>query len=313
MAIVAVAALGNSGSSSLALPCCRSCSSSTALRGPFQPLGNTQVQDELRRVHRQAASLPRRVEAVSELFLGTPYKLDALGEGPDGEFDRDPLIRFDAFDCTTFVETVMALSLESDLESAARTLQKIRYKDGQIGYATRNHITELDWVPNNVRAGYLRDITSEVAGRDAIEMSKTVSKRDWLRKSMVSFEGQFSEEEKRRLLPKLQALGERFRDERATLTVLPVHALPRAMARIPSGTIANLVRADQPGEESIVSHQVLLIKKNDGWCVRHAASGKIVEDDPIFETFARYKGSSWPLIGLNLNLLREPKSAEAPR
>jgi hypothetical protein len=42
--------------------------------------------------------------------------------------DRDP--RFDDFDRTTFVETVMGLSLESDLD-----LQKIRYKDAKIGYA----------------------------------------------------------------------------------------------------------------------------------------------------------------------------------
>jgi hypothetical protein len=278
MAIVAVAALGNSGSSSLALPCCRSCSSSTALRGPFQPLGNTQVQDELRRVHRQAASLPRRVEAVSELFLGTPYKLDALGEGPDGEFDRDPLIRFDAFDCTTFVETVMALSLESDLESAARTLQKIRYKDGQIGYATRNHITELDWVPNNVRAGYLRDITSEVAGRDAIEMSKTVSKRDWLRKSMVSFEGQFSEARAAAgngahpfghdRQPRPRRSARRGVDR---LAPSPSHQKERRLVRAARGLRQNRRRRSD------------------------------------------FRDLRAPLIGLNLNLLREPKSAEAPR
>ncbi len=93
------------------------CGSPVAPLGQSQPLSNTQLQEELRRIHQQAASLPQRVEAISELFLGVPYKLGALGEGPGGEFDRDPLIRFDAFDCTTFVETVMALALNSDLDS----------------------------------------------------------------------------------------------------------------------------------------------------------------------------------------------------
>ena len=134
----------------LAVACYQACGVSVVPLGQFQPASNTRIQEELRRIHQQTASLPQRVEAVSELFLGAPYKHGALGEGPDGEFDRDPLIRFDAFDCTTFVETVMALSLDSDLNSAMRTLQKIRYKDGQIGYATRNHFIELDWVPNNV-------------------------------------------------------------------------------------------------------------------------------------------------------------------
>ena len=301
---VAVAAL---------LACYQACGSFAAPLGQFQPLTNAHIQEELRRIHQQAASLPQRVQAVSELFLGVPYKLGSLGEGPDGEFDRDPLIRFDAFDCTTFVETVMALSLDSDLDSATRTLQKIRYKDGQIGYTTRNHFIELDWVPNNVRAGYLHDITSDVAGRNAVEIHKTISKRKWyLRKSLVSLEGGFTEVEKLRFVLKLRHLGRRFPDQRATLTVLPLKALPLALANIPSGTIANLVHANQRYKETIVSHQVFLIKKSDGWYVRHAASDKTVEDDPI-DILAHYKDSRWRLIGLNLNVLHDPMSEKAPR
>jgi hypothetical protein len=295
----------------LAVDCHEPCGSPVA---PLElPPSNTHIQEQLRRIHQQAPSLAQRVEAVSELFLGVPYKLGSLGEGPDGEFDRDPLIRFDAFDCTTFVETVMALSLDGDLESATRTLQKIRYKDGQIGYATRNHFIELDWVPNNVRAGYLHDITSEVAGRNAVKVHKTISKRRWyLRKSRLSLDGGFTEDEKKPLALKLQHLGSRFPDQRATLTLLPLKALPLALPNIPSGTIANLVHASQRYKETIVSHQVLLIKKSDGWYVRHAASDKTVEDDPI-AILARYKDSRWPLIGLNLDVLHDPMSEKASR
>ena len=294
----------------LAVDCYQACGSSVA--APGLPPSKTHIQEELRRIHQQAASLAQRVEAVSELFLGAPYKLGSLGEGPDGEFDRDPLIRFDAFDCTTFVETVMALSLDSDLDLAMRTLQKIRYKDGQIGYATRNHFIELDWVPNNIRAGYLHDITSD-AGRNAVKVHKTISKRRWyLRKSPVSLEGGFTEDERKPLAFKLQRLGSRFPNQRATLTVLPLKALPLALANIPSGTIANLVHANQRYKETIVSHQVFLIKKSDGWYVRHAASDKTVEDEPI-DVLARYKDLRWPLIGLNLNVLHNPMSEKASR
>jgi len=287
------------------------CGSSAARLGRSEPPSRTHIQEEVRRIHQQAASLPQRVEAISKLFLGVPYKLGPLGEGPDGEFDRDPLIRFDAFDCTTFVETVMALALDSDLDSATRTLQKIRYKDGQIGYATRNHFIELDWVPNNVRAGYLRDITSDVAGRNAVKVHKTISKRRWyLRKSAASLEGGFSKDEKRHLISKLRHLGERLPDARATLTVLPLKALPRALAHIPSGTIANLVHADRRYRDTIVSHQVILIKKSDGWYVRHAAFGKGVEDDPI-GILRSYRDLRWRLIGLNLDVLHDPTSEKA--
>jgi hypothetical protein len=310
---VATVAAGLISTNVPTVACYQACGVSVVPLGQFQPPSNTRIQEELRRIHQQTASLPQRVEAVSELFVGAPYKHGALGEGPNGEFDRDPLIRFDAFDCTTFVETVMALSLDSDLDSAMRTLQKIRYYDGQIGYATRNHFIELDWVPNNVRAGYLRDITSDVAGRNALAIHKTISKRRWyLRKSAASLEGGFAEEEKQRLVPKMQHSGEQFPDERATLIVLPVKALPLALANIPSGTIANLVHVDQRDKETIVSHQVFLIKKSDGWYVRHAASDKAVEDDPI-DILDRYRDLRWRLIGLNLNVLHDPTSEKAPR
>ena len=73
-------------------------------------------------------------------FLGTRYINSPLGEGCAP--DSDPLIRFDAFDCTTFVETVIA---NGDIE----TLNQIRYKDGQIGFLNRNHFIESDWLVNN--------------------------------------------------------------------------------------------------------------------------------------------------------------------
>ena len=109
----------------------------------------------------------------------------------------------------------------------------------------------------------------------------------------------------------MQHLGEQFPDERATLIVLPVKALPLALANIPSGTIANLVHVDQRDKETIVSHQVFLIKKGDGWYVRHAASDKAVEDDPI-DILDRYRDLRWRLIGLNLNVLHDPASEKAP-
>ena len=43
---------------------------------------------------------------TGQSFLGAPYMNSPLGE--DVAPDSDPLIRFDAFDCTTFVETVLA-------------------------------------------------------------------------------------------------------------------------------------------------------------------------------------------------------------
>ena len=62
----------------------------------------------------------------------------------------------------------------------------------------------------------------------------------------------------------------------------------------------------------MVSHQVFLIKKSDGWYMRHAASGKAVEDDP-FDILARYKDARWRLIGFNLNVLHDPEAEKVSR
>ena len=208
----------------------------------------------------------------------------------------------------------MALSLKPDLKDALATLQKIRYADGKVGYATRNHFTEADWVPRNVWAGYLRDITREVAGDKTAEVSKTVSKKQWyLHMSTANIEGRFTPSERAKRLPALQALGSEMPDARAQLDILPMDALAESLPRIPTGTIANLVREPQPDKDTMVSHQVLLIRKNGQTFVRHAASGKTVLDVPALEYFYKYYNSRWRLVGLNLNEIRDPKRSEAPK
>ena len=49
------------------------------------------------------------MERASRAFLGLPYLNDAAGEGQG--IDTDPPSRYDAFDCLTFVEEVLALTL----------------------------------------------------------------------------------------------------------------------------------------------------------------------------------------------------------
>ena len=77
---------------------------------------------------------------IGKQYLGVGYGLNPLGE--EKEPDKDPLIRFDAFDCTTFVETVLA-------EGKLKKLNKIRYKNGDINFIYRNHFIETDWLKNN--------------------------------------------------------------------------------------------------------------------------------------------------------------------
>lgn len=105
---------------------------------------------------------------IGEKYLGTPYVRDPLGEGfaPD----TDPLIRFDAFDCTTFVETVLA---DGDIDK----LTKIRYKDGKIDFLNRNHFIATEWLPNN--ADIVENVSAKY-GKTAIRRV-TINRSAWLK------------------------------------------------------------------------------------------------------------------------------------
>ncbi len=276
---------------------------------PFYAMSEPAIAASLKEIQERDRSLSARVEAVSARFLGTPYKLGPLGEGPSGEFDRDPLTRFDKVDCTTFVEEVMALALDPDLGQAKRTLRKIRYRNGNVSYETRNHFTSADWVPNNVAAGYLVDITRDVAGAKTRIAGKEISKRAWYAgKTLDDLKGwrPSDQAERRSRLERLRALGRSMPDQRAELPYVPVADIPRMLQNIPSGVVANLVREDRPDKPVLVSHQVLLIRRGRTLYVRHARYQRAVEDRPLVEYLAIFAGSKWPLLGLNLDRITRP-------
>lgn len=101
-------------------------------------------------------------------YLGVQYVPDPLGEGfaPDS----DPLIRTDAFDCTTFVETVLA---DGDVDK----LTQIRYKNGKIGFLNRNHFIETDWLENN--SGIVTDVTAQYG--ETVTRVVVTDKENWFR------------------------------------------------------------------------------------------------------------------------------------
>jgi hypothetical protein len=59
------------------------------------------------------------------------------------------------------------------------TLQRIRYRDGIIGVASRNHYTEVDWNPAN--AWLLTEITAQLAGPNGPTYDMTVDRSRFLK------------------------------------------------------------------------------------------------------------------------------------
>ncbi len=102
-------------------------------------------------------------------YLGARYESDPLGEGFG--YDPDPLIRFDAFDCTTFVETVLA---HGDVDD----LCQIRYDGGRIDFVNRNHFIETDWLKNN--ADRIENISTQIAPTTVRRV--TIDRANWMRR-----------------------------------------------------------------------------------------------------------------------------------
>ena len=135
----------------------------------------SEIEQVMRNVLSAEPDVNKRIEFYSELAKGTPKVLFCLGEGPDGKYDKDPLIDFARADCMTFVEQTLALAISKTYKETFDNLQKIRYKDGIIDFKKRNHFTIADWLPNN--EWLLEDITEEIGGRFCKEMTKTIDRR----------------------------------------------------------------------------------------------------------------------------------------
>lgn len=103
-----------------------------------------------------------RLLFFAKSFIGTPYKGGTLDTGENETL----IVRTDSLDCTTYVETVLALYLSSfkdnpGYDDFSESLRYIRYRGGVIdGYASRLHYFS-DWASDNEKKGILREVTQE--------------------------------------------------------------------------------------------------------------------------------------------------------
>ena len=91
-------------------------------------------------------------------FRGTPYVASTLEKEPEGL-----VVNLRELDCTTFAETVLALSCtlreeNPTFENFCENLQQLRYRDGTIhDYTDRLHYM-TDWFYGNERKGIVKDM-----------------------------------------------------------------------------------------------------------------------------------------------------------
>ncbi len=268
-----------------------------------------------------SSAINTRMVRISETLLNANYLDGSLGEGANGKYDKDPFIRFDAFDCTTYVEAVLAGAMSASTQEFMPNLMKLRYKNGNISFVERNHFPSADWIPNN--QDKLTDITADIAGDSLLIAETVIDKTAWYKKmnksrlncqdnSSLTCDSQ---------LAQLQNEGSAFTPEATTLPYVPLTAVYLGINKdswsdinyplldsIPSGSIINMVRPNWNltkwiGTNMNVSHQSIAIRKEGQLYLRHASqTHKKVTDEDFITYFSKYLAGS-SLKGFNVQIL----------
>lgn len=204
---------------------------------------------------------------IGQKYLGATYLDNPLGE--ELPPDTDPLIRTDAFDCTTFVETALA---DGDVEK----LTKIRYKDGKVGFLNRNHFIETDWLINN--SDIVADVTPEYG--DVATRTVTIDKQNWMH-HVYNIDAEF--EPQTVLLKHIPYDNLRQIDVSEPLIVLFI--------------AGNFEKRDIIGTDLAVRHMGFLLP---GGVLRHASSqhGRVLDVD--FYEYAMQRAKNKNNIGIML-------------
>ncbi|ETX10818.1 hypothetical protein MUS1_12640 [Marinomonas ushuaiensis DSM 15871] len=284
--------------------------------------------------NQQVVSLEEQIDALSQVFVGAPYVAGSLGEGEQGKYDKDPLVRFGEFDCTTYVETILAGAMSQSVGDFMPNLMSLRYKDGNVAFTARNHFPSLDWVPNN--QDKLEDITKTVAHGSLMTAKTTIDKAPWYQK--MEKKNLHCDDDSSTycdvLLVQFHKEGDVFSPEIATIDYVPITALysmaenfdaeglnaknsdkekeinRSLLDRIPSGSVITMVRPDWVlkkwiGTNMNVSHQGFAIRKDGQLFLRHASvlHQKVV-DENFVDYFSHYSASS-SLKGFNVQVLKD--------
>lgn len=250
-----------------------------------------------------------RIALVSAPLLGRPYRLDPLGEGEDADIDRDPLWRTDVFDCLTFVETVIALARAADDPAARVQLQQVRYAQGRVGFATRNHFPDADWIPNNLQAGIVGDVTTAVAQAAGLSgqlrhATGVVRRADWLRglrrNPLQAANPRFSGRSEPQVSAAIAALAAAAQDAPVDLPYLRLReqgegSLRAMIDTLPDGAVVFIVRPNTSllgpvGAVTQLSHVGFALRDARGSVMfRNASSGhaRRVQDVPLLPYLQR--------------------------
>jgi len=108
----------------------------------------------------------RIMQVLGLQFTGAPYLAGTLDEPATETL----VLRFDGFDCVTFVESTLAMARgvaqgDASYDGFARRMAQQRYRDGRMdGYCSRMHYF-TEWLADNEDRGIVRDLSDDLGSR----------------------------------------------------------------------------------------------------------------------------------------------------
>jgi hypothetical protein len=188
---------------------------------PLYKFTEAEVDTYLRFLSATEPNLRKRILHLARKNIGQPYELYLLGEMPFEPYDPQPIYCLGKSDCLVFTEHTYAMALSHNWPSFMKMLQRIRYRDGRLGVATRNHYTEADW---NISNNWLvEDLTAKLAGNTAVKFTEKIDRSKFLK-------GRYK-------------LNVEIPIETHNDIYLPYEQLDRAKSQLRDGDFVNIVRA----------------------------------------------------------------------
>ena len=245
-----------------------------------------QLDRYLQELFLNEASLTKRIEQIARRNLGQPYKLNLLGEFPYQIHDELPLYSLSASDCVVFIEHTYAMALSKNWDQFFWTLQRIRYRDGVIGVATRNHYMEVDWHPAN--NWLMHEVTDTLAPGQLGYYEMQVDRAAFLARQHGV---------------KVQRPVENSRQ-----AYLPVTVFLANLSKLQSGDLIEVVT--QLPEQTMVTHTALALADADGRIQMVHASAPQVREESFASFIQRTqerqaKSAKQRLLGFKVLRLRE--------
>lgn len=213
---------------------------------PSATLGRLDAAEAVRLLDETAGEpdLRKRIDHLSELLLGRAYVEGSLGGGP--ELPEELRISLSAFDCVTFIETVLALAFARTIEEFIDAIRRIRYEGGEIDWVRRNHYM-VDWARNNEERGFVSNLT---AGPCAIARTCTLNLIGGLPEKTTSF------------------------------SYFPAQHLADIAALFETGDLILFVSTKETLD---VFHTGFLIERKGSWFLRHATrrAGAVIDQELV--------------------------------